>query len=316
MRQARKFRAEKGILPSPQNYSRNGLSTETKQLINEFYESDEVSSLLLGKKDCVSVKLTDGSKTRAQKRLLLSNLSEIYVHFKEENPNVSVGFSTFATLRPNWYVTVGASGSRSVFVCTYHQNVTLMLSAVNPALGYKYVLSFCVCDIHNQNCMLHHCDDCPSETDVKRFLKEQLLQHYSPDDNIKFKQWVSTARKQLEDKEEFFDDFLEKLSEMLHDLTKHHFVSQKQAKFFKEKKESFQPGECALVLDFAENYSFVVQDAAQGFHRNNSQATIHPFVLYYVDPATRNVCHKSYACISNQMIYDTVTVLFPSKTVK
>ena len=84
--------AEKGILPSPQNYSRDGLNSETKQLITEFYESDEVSRLLPGKKDCFSVKLTDGSKTRVQKRLLLSNLSEIHVHFKEENPNVSAGF--------------------------------------------------------------------------------------------------------------------------------------------------------------------------------------------------------------------------------
>ena len=62
-----------------------------------------------------------------------------------------------------------------------------MLGAVNPALDYKYVLLFCVCDIYNQKCMLHHCDDCPSETDVKHFLKEQSLQHYSPDNNMKFK---------------------------------------------------------------------------------------------------------------------------------
>ena len=89
---------EQKIETSPQNYTRDGLSIETKQLITKFYESTEVSCLLPGKKDCVSVKLIDGTKTRVQKRLLLSNLSEIYVHFKEENPNVSVGFSTFATL--------------------------------------------------------------------------------------------------------------------------------------------------------------------------------------------------------------------------
>ena len=63
--------------------------------------------------------------------------------------------------------------------------------------------------------MLHHCDDCSSETDVKFFLKEHLLQHFAQDDNIKFRQWVSTDRSQLEDKEEFFGDFLEKLSETL-----------------------------------------------------------------------------------------------------
>ena len=102
-------------------YSQDGLSSETKQFITEFYESDEVSRLLPGKKDCVSVKLKDGSKTRVQKRLLLSNLSEIYV---QENPNVSVGFSTFTTLPPKWCVTIGASGSHSVYVCTYLQNVS------------------------------------------------------------------------------------------------------------------------------------------------------------------------------------------------
>ena len=30
-------------------------------------------------------------------------------------------------------------------------------------------------------------------------------------------------------------------------------------------------------------YSFILQDAAQGFHWNNLQATLHPFVAYFVD---------------------------------
>ena len=201
--QTRKLRAEKGILACPQNYSRDGLSSKTKQLITKFYESDEVSRLLPGKKDCVCVKLADESKMRVQKCLLLSNLSEIYVHFKEENLNFSVGFSTFATLQPKFFVTVGASGSHSVCVCTYHQNMKLMLSAVNPALDYKHVLSFCVFVTFVIKSVLHHFDDCPSETDVKHFLKEQLLLQYSPDDNIRFKQWVSTNRSQLGDRRVF-----------------------------------------------------------------------------------------------------------------
>jgi hypothetical protein len=32
--------------------------------------------------------------------------------------------------------------------------------------------------------------------------------------------------------------------------------------------------------DFAENYSFVLQDEAEGFHWNNAQATIRLFVIY------------------------------------
>ena len=44
-----------------------------------------------------------------------------------------------------------------------------------------------------------------------------------------------------------------------------------------------------MIADFAKNYSFVIQDAARGFHWTNSQATIHPFVYYY--SANENVEH-------------------------
>ena len=43
-----------------------------------------------------------------------------------------------------------------------------------------------------------------------------------------------------------------------------------------------------VIGDFAENYSFVLQDTAQGFHWNNSQATIHPFVIYHRFPLPAN----------------------------
>ena len=39
--------------------------------------------------------------------------------------------------------------------------------------------------------------------------------------------------------------------------------------------------ECIILLDFAENFSIAIQDAAQGFHWDNSQATLHPFVDYF-----------------------------------
>jgi hypothetical protein len=39
-------------------------------------------------------------------------------------------------------------------------------------------------------------------------------------------------------------------------------------------------GEFVVLCDFAENYSFILQDEAQGSHWNNAQATIHPLVVY------------------------------------
>ena len=72
-------------------------------------------------------------------------------------------------------------------------------------------------------------------------------------------------------------------------------------------KENLNFGNPVIVLDFAENYSFLIQDAAQGFHWKNSKATIHPFVIYYVDGSGK-LAHKSYLCISDHKTHDTITV--------
>ena len=54
------------------------------------------------------------------------------------------------------------------------------------------------------------------------------------------------------------------------------------------------------------NYSFLVQDAVQGHHWDNSQATIHPFVIYY-KPNGELKCHN-IAVISDYLKHDKVTV--------
>ena len=84
----------------------------------------------------------------------------------------------------------------------------LMLSCIDRSLDYKELLKFCVCDVNNENCVLHQCDDCQNKLNVENYLKELLSIKFSENDVIKYKQWVSTDRSQLEDKEEFADDFI------------------------------------------------------------------------------------------------------------
>ena len=60
------------------------------------------------------------------------------------------------------------------------------------------------------------------------------------------------------------------------------------------------------------SYSFVLQDAAQGFHWNNSQATIHPFVIYHRFPLpgnkNTNLKSLSFVIISDCLTHDTIAV--------
>ena len=138
-------------------------------------------------------------------------------------------------------------------------------------------------------------------------MKELLSRKCSENDVIEYKQWVTTDRSQLEDKEEFADDFVTLLSGILHKLTEHHFIAKNQNQYLKGLKASLKPNECIIILDFAENFSFVVQDTAEAFHWNNTQATIHPFVVYHKSN-NGDLCHRAFACISDHMTHSTVAV--------
>lgn len=131
-RQARNVKSlvkEQGILSCPSVKKGRSLNPETENLATAFYDSDEVSRLMPGMKDYVSVKIND-SKIHVQKRLILCNLNELYSIFKTQNPDVKLGFSKFAQLRPKHCVIAGSSGTHTVCVCVYHENLKLMLRKI------------------------------------------------------------------------------------------------------------------------------------------------------------------------------------------
>jgi hypothetical protein len=78
--------------------------------------------------------------------------------------------------------------------------------------------------------------------------------------------------------------------------------------FLKELKCNLQSGEFVVLCDFAENYSFILQDEAQGFHWNNAHATIHPFVIYFKISDALNSEHENLVMMSNCLKHDSILV--------
>ena len=66
-----------------------------------------------------------------QKWLILSYLNELYANFGSKYVSASTGSSKFWELQRKWCVLAGLSGSHSVCVCTYHQNIELLLAPLN-----------------------------------------------------------------------------------------------------------------------------------------------------------------------------------------
>ena len=60
-------------------------------------------------------------------------------------------------------------------------------------------------------------------------------------------------------------------------------------------------------MDFAENYTFLVQNAVQGFYWQNNQETLHPFAVYYKDQNDEIKC-DCYCVISDHPQHDQTAV--------
>ena len=314
-RRAKQLVEEKGIMCDPAPKAGKTLSPETAQLVKEFYMSEEISRIMPGMKDFVSV-IEGGVRVHRQKHLVLCNLKEAFNHFKNVHPSIKIGFSKFAELRPKQCVLAGSAGTHSVCVCTIHQNVKLMMVGAKlgkltenddiPLVHYNHCLAQLRCNPPRCECFLQQCDECGDTSSLSERLQTTFDNQVI--EQIEFKKWTTTDRSTLLTVKLDADEFILEFCRQLEILQRHDFISRQQAACLRDTREVLQPGEFLVVCDFAENYSFVMQDEAQSFHWNNAQATLHPFVCYYREDAESSVSHISYVVISDCNIHDTIAV--------
>ena len=82
---SRELTKKHGVLPDHEKKGRKQLSTEVIKTVEDIYQLDENIRIFAGRKDFISVKV-NGVKESRQKRLLLCNLKELYIHFKTMFP--------------------------------------------------------------------------------------------------------------------------------------------------------------------------------------------------------------------------------------
>ena len=111
------------------------------------------------------------------KEYINRNLQEFYAAFKEKHPNVNIGFSKFCALRPKWLVLTGSKIVHSVCVCSVHQNVMLLVDAMDWDLTYKDLIKKIVCNTDSNKCIMHRCESCPGTATLHEFLDQELNQH-------------------------------------------------------------------------------------------------------------------------------------------
>lgn len=133
---------------------------------------------------------------------------------------------------------------------------------------------------------------------------------------IHFRQWVSTDRCEFKHFAKPVSEFVIDFAGKLEKLVTHSFIATEQTTFLKNLKEIIKIGEFIICGDFSENFSFVLQNEAQGYYWARKQATIHPFLIYYKNQKNE-LQHLNYVIISDCLKHDSVAVyLFITKLIK
>ena len=236
------------------------------------------------------------------------NLRELFANFKEDPAHPEVGFSTFASLRPSWCVLAGPKGTHAVCVCSYHQNAKLMIAAMSDfhIVGLEDFMAKTVCSLASELCMMRKCKECPGLGGIMQ--DAQIKEIFCDIEEVTYKLWISTDHTSLVTISEAGDDFVEHLADKLVELTRHHYIAKAQSTYMKALKENIRPSEAVVQGDFSENFSFVIQDEAQGYRWEHSQATVHPFVVYYRNQNSETTSRCSYCVISDSKDHSTASV--------
>ena len=301
LRAARMVRRAKKSFHIMKHSSKNSLSKEVEEKVDNFFKDSDVSvaspSATVQVKDPVTKE-----KTVLPKYLMLKTIDQTYVEFKEKFPNLKVGRSSFHRLRPV-NVCVPNEKDISCCLCLTHSNMDLLLQPMN--MSHNDALSLVVCDPTSKDCMNMTCTQCPGVETLREYLIGLI--DLETTDFIHYQEWIyqdkfASIQATKMDSPTYIDIVIERFPTFM----RHHYIYKSQKSYFEYCKQNVIPENPIILTDFGENYSFVVRDQIQGFFFNQSTpCTICPFVCYFKEHADDEVKHQSFLIISDTHLHDT-----------
>ena len=93
-----------------------------------------------------------------------------------EKPKCKYWVLKVLCLTPKCCVLGGSKMTHSVCICTTHQNVMLLIDAMDWDLSYKDLLKV-VYNPESNQCIMHWCESCPGTATLKAFLDQESSEH-------------------------------------------------------------------------------------------------------------------------------------------
>ena len=252
----------------------SGLSEDTKSAVNAFYLNNDITWQAPGRKDRVIIREvnSEGKKEKRteQIRYMLMSLKEAHVKFVEEHPENKIGLSKFCEMRPT-NVKVFDHIPHHVCVCSYHENVRLLLVALKEhtslPVEFHEFISRVTCDSDAQACLKSQCEACKDRID-----------NFTPSngsDALRYLQWQNTnSRVEKVEIIGTVEDAFTSLKTQLKPFLLHTYVKRKQAAHLDKLVSNCDGENAVLQVDFSENATIASQREIQSAHWSHAQATI------------------------------------------
>ena len=148
-------------------------------------------------------------------------MQELYTAFIEKHPKVNIRSSKFCALRPKWSVLAGSKMTHSVCNCSTHQNVVLLVDAIDWDLAYKELIKKIVYNPQSNKCIMHWCESCPGIATLKEFLDQELNEH----EKFNYCHWNTKDWSILTTFTTTYEEYKETLINAIDDLTRHSYIT-------------------------------------------------------------------------------------------
>lgn len=271
----------------------NPLKEIAKYKVRDFFESSRISRMCPGKANVITKK-----KNKKQKRLLNYSLKSCYSQFQKLNPSHLISFTTFYKCKPFWVVQPSLK-DRETCACVKHENFKFVVSKLfnEKIAGHQNVSKFADND-YELNLPDENKNDTVTTYQWKTISEERNIGNQTK--NIRFTAKVNLKMTKYE--------LLVFFSKELPVFKVHHKTASHQTKYLEETIRSLRANECAIQIDFSENYIAKLNSEIQSMHFGASkrQISIHTGVAYWGNKTGREMA--SFATVSDNLDHNAYAI--------
>lgn len=284
-----------------------------RKKIHKFFLRDDISRATAGRKETVT---RNGKKM--QKRYLLDTMKSIYKDFKSENVGILCSYFYFTKNRP-FYIVKPSVDARETCLCKIHANFAhkaraLKKHGIIKTDNLNEIIQATVCNDRSKDCMYNVCKTCKN--------KKMEYNQDKINETIKYYEWIRKEERYEKDgkklkkiknvKEELSDDstnFLQKFEKDAVSLKKHIYNIKSQFHNFRQCLNNLKPNECAVIVDFSENYSCKYNEEVQSHHFGGSrqQISLHTVMVYTYSMDIKYEAH-SFCTISSSNCHQPAAI--------